>query len=154
MRERKRSSVQSAMHCFPKTLMWNNMFSQFMRGRNPLNALYAILAFHQNSIWIDTLLQFMKERNNWHSNALNVILIFWKKERWKNVSSVHERKKPFKCSLCDSSFSSKQHMNRHITSVHEGKKQLTFKCSECDSSFSKKGEMKKCFLSSWEEETL
>ena len=66
----------------------------------------------------------------------------------RHVASVHDRKKPFKCSQCDSSFSSKQHMNRHITSVREGKKQLTFKYSECDSSFSKKGEMKKCFLSS------
>ena len=40
----------------------------------------------------------------------------------KHVASVHEGKKPFKCDICDRSFSLKSHMNRHVASVHEGKK--------------------------------
>ena len=38
-----------------------------------------------------------------------------------HVSSVHERKKTFKCDICDYSFSQKSHLKIHVASVHEGK---------------------------------
>ena len=39
-----------------------------------------------------------------------------------HVASVHERKKPFKCDICDYSFSLKNTMKRHVMTVHGGKK--------------------------------
>ena len=38
------------------------------------------------------------------------------------------------CNICDESFTSKISLNRHIVSVHEGKK--PFKCAICDTSLS------------------
>ena len=43
-----------------------------------------------------------------------------------HVATVHERKKPFKCDLCNAEFTSKQRMKGHIATIHEGEKQ--FKC--------------------------
>ena len=39
-----------------------------------------------------------------------------------HVSSVHERNKPFKCEICDQTFSEKGSMNRHVARVHGEKK--------------------------------
>ena len=39
----------------------------------------------------------------------------------RHIASVHEGKKPFKCNNCEASFSEKQHVKRHIQSVHKGK---------------------------------
>ena len=55
--------------------------------------------------------------------------------------SVHEWNKPFKCDICDYSFSLKCNMNRHIVSVHNGKK--LYKCNICDATFSENRNMKK-----------
>ena len=54
----------------------------------------------------------------------------------RHVSSVHEGKKPFKCNICNASFARKNHLKTHVASVHEGKK--PFKCNICDASFSQK----------------
>ena len=40
--------------------------------------------------------------------------------------------KPHECSLCDKSFSKKQHLIRHML-THTGKK--PYKCSQCDKTF-------------------
>ena len=56
-----------------------------------------------------------------------------------HISSVHEEEKPFKCGICQASFSAKGDMNRHISSVHEKKK--PFNCGVCQASFSTKGDM-------------
>ena len=53
-----------------------------------------------------------------------------------NVDTVHEEKKPFfQCDQCDKQFSYKNHLKRHISSVHDGKK---FDCDQCDKQFSGK----------------
>ena len=49
-------------------------------------------------------------------------------------------KKPFKCSLCDTSFSLKQTLEKHIASVHEGKK--PYKCNICETSYVQRGHLK------------
>ena len=36
-----------------------------------------------------------------------------------HVDSVHERKKPFNCSKCTTSFATKSHLKDHIRFVHE-----------------------------------
>ena len=36
-----------------------------------------------------------------------------KKKLAKHIAAVHERKKQFKCDICDYSSSKKNHMNRH-----------------------------------------
>ena len=41
----------------------------------------------------------------------------------KHVESVHEGRKPFKCSNCDGSFTEKGSLNRHIKSIHEQKRE-------------------------------
>ena len=45
-------------------------------------------------------------------------------------------KKPFKCMICDVSFSQKYTMKKHIAAVHEGNK--PYKCDTCDASFAEK----------------
>ena len=39
----------------------------------------------------------------------------------KHVSSIHVGKKPFKCDICDKNFSQKQKMKDHFAIVHEEK---------------------------------
>ena len=56
-------------------------------------------------------------------------------------TSVQEKKKPFKCDMCDYSFSEKGSLKKHIASVHEGKK--PFNCSICGYNCSEKGTLKK-----------
>ena len=55
----------------------------------------------------------------------------------RHVSSVHEGKKPFKCDFCDYSCSRKGDMNRHVSTVYESKK--SFKCGICDYTCSQLG---------------
>ena len=47
-----------------------------------------------------------------------------KKSLDRHILSVHEEKKPFKCAICDYSSSLKSNINRHVSSVHEGKNSL------------------------------
>ena len=51
-----------------------------------------------------------------------------------HISSVHEDQELFRCEICGKSLSG------HIAAVHEGKK--PFKCNICDYSCSRKGNMK------------
>ena len=45
-----------------------------------------------------------------------------------------DRRKPFKCDICDTRFESETHLKAHIDRVHEGKK--PFKCEHCKVGFS------------------
>ena len=58
----------------------------------------------------------------------------------RHMQSVHEKKKPHKCSICDYSCSQKGDLKKHIESVHEEKK--SHKCSICDYTCSRKGQLK------------
>ena len=53
----------------------------------------------------------------------------------RHIESVHEGKKSFKCNVYDTAFSEKSTLNGHIESVHDRKK--PFQCNICDSCFSK-----------------
>ena len=53
-----------------------------------------------------------------------------------HMESVHEKKKPYKCEICDANFTEKQGMVSHTQSVHEGIK--PFKCDICDATFTQK----------------
>ena len=55
----------------------------------------------------------------------------------RHVRSVHEGKKPFMCEICSSRFSEKCYLNSHIAHVHE--KKLKFTCDICKKGFSQKG---------------
>ena len=66
-----------------------------------------------------------------------------KKETKINMKNVLI--KSFKCEICMSHFAQKSWLNRHITSVHEGKK--LFKCEVCDYRFSRKGDLNQHVLS-------
>ena len=39
-----------------------------------------------------------------------------------HIARVHEGKKPFKCGICDYRFSVKGDVKKHVTAVHEEKK--------------------------------
>ena len=54
----------------------------------------------------------------------------------QHFKSVHEGKKPFKCTICDTCFSLKTNLSKHIKSVHEKRK--PFKCNICDADFASK----------------
>jgi KRAB domain-containing zinc finger protein len=58
----------------------------------------------------------------------------------RHIDSVHEQKKPHKCSICDFTTSRKETLKVHVESIHEGKK--LHKCSICDYTSSYKGHLK------------
>ena len=73
----------------------------------------------------------MKEKS--YSNVKFVQLAFLQLAGLKgHISSVHEKKKLYKCSNCDSSFANHYDTKFHIASVHDGKKQL--ECNICNAS--------------------
>ena len=39
----------------------------------------------------------------------------------KHVETVHEGKKQFKCDICNTKFGQKSFLNTHVVTVHEGK---------------------------------
>ena len=41
----------------------------------------------------------------------------------RHITSVHEGIKPFKCNICEANFARKSHLNEYSASVHERKKQ-------------------------------
>ena len=55
------------------------------------------------------------------------------------VKSVHEKKKPFKCDICNFSCYQKRDLKKHIESAHENKK--LFRCDICDKTFNQKTNM-------------
>ena len=50
--------------------------------------------------------------------------------------SVHERKKPFECKICQTLFYKSSSLDTHIDTHHKGK--LQFKCEICEKRFSDK----------------
>merc|ERR1711978_747113 len=52
---------------------------------------------------------------------------------------IHEGQK-FPCTQCESIFTWKRHLLRHMKSVHEGQK---FPCTQCESIFTRKGNLQK-----------
>ena len=62
-------------------------------------------------------------------------------EKTHCTDSVHERKKSFKCKICDARFPQNSDIKRHVASVHEGKKY--FQCNVCDASFAQNLDLKK-----------
>ena len=40
----------------------------------------------------------------------------------RHLATVHEGKKQFKCSICNKNFEQKRDLNKHVATVHEGKK--------------------------------
>ncbi len=50
-----------------------------------------------------------------------------------HVNTVHLKKKPYKCSHCDSAFGYAHHLERHVNTVHLKKK--PHECPHCDSAF-------------------
>ena len=64
-----------------------------------------------------------------------------KAQKVRNIKSVHEKEKPYKCTICDISFTAKASLNGHISSVHE--KQKPQKCTICDTSFAQIGNLQR-----------
>ena len=58
----------------------------------------------------------------------------------RHIESVHEGKRPFKCDHCELRFSEKRNVKKHISAVHE--KQKPFNCGSCDSKFATKTTLK------------
>ena len=62
------------------------------------------------------------------------------RELSKDFTSVHERT-TFKCDYCQSNLKTKKIFKKHISSIHEAKRQ-EFKCFVCSLSFLQKGTLK------------
>ena len=56
------------------------------------------------------------------SNVTFVMLVLQKKKNIENTCYVHEGKKPFKCNICDTSFTEQGTLKRHMASIFEEKK--------------------------------
>ena len=61
-------------------------------------------------------------------------------EKKRYIASVHERKKPHNCPICDKAFNRKAHLTSHISGVHEGNK--PHECSLCDKMLKSSGALK------------
>jgi len=59
----------------------------------------------------------------------------------KHVDSIHEGKKPFQCDICQKSFTQKASMTTHILTIHEGEK--PHHCEICDERVTMKNHMKR-----------
>ena len=59
----------------------------------------------------------------------------------RHIASVHEGKKPFKCDFCDYRCYLKSAMKRHVASVHERNK--PFKCDFCNYRCTEKSYLKR-----------
>ena len=55
-----------------------------------------------------------------------------------HLKSVHERKKHYKCDVCDKAYSEKGVLTRHVNHIHKG---IKLKCKICDQDFSEKGKL-------------
>ena len=58
-----------------------------------------------------------------------------------HIQSVHDKKKPFKCTTCEKHFAKKDNLKTHVKRIHEGKKTM-FSCTICDTSFERKDRLK------------
>ena len=58
-----------------------------------------------------------------------------------HVESILDKKKTFKCVLCQEFFSLKQTLNQHVIVIHE--KDKTIKCEICDATFSHRNYLRK-----------
>ena len=66
-----------------------------------------------------------------------------------HISSVHEEKKQVMCQICGKTFQHKKSLSGHIATTHEGKK--PFKCNICDYSCLLKIDMnRQCLLDMFE----
>lgn len=59
----------------------------------------------------------------------------------KHVRAVHERRRPFQCSTCHARFQQKDHMQKHEICVH--KKLRQYSCTTCGAAFGWRGVLKK-----------
>ena len=97
------------------------------------------LILKRNQACLDISLLCMKKRkNSIHSSVpfVEVALLKKKASMQVHIATVDEGQKPFKCSICDDSFTQIGSMKRHIASNHEGQK--AFKCHKFLSFFSTK----------------
>ena len=54
----------------------------------------------------------------------------------RHMTEVHEKKRPFKCDICNMEFTRKFHLKNHIRCVHEKKKLIKpYKCEICAKAF-------------------
>uniref|UniRef100_A0A7S1TLB1 C2H2-type domain-containing protein n=1 Tax=Erythrolobus australicus TaxID=1077150 RepID=A0A7S1TLB1_9RHOD len=59
----------------------------------------------------------------------------------KHIKNVHEHQRPFKCPSCPMTFQQKNHQVKHVATVHENIR--PFKCDHCDASFGWVGVLRK-----------
>ena len=76
---------------------------------------------------------------------ISYLLILLKGTLKVHISVVHEKKKPFMCDLCGSSFAKRPKLKSHYEIVHEGIKR--HKCSICSARFSNTHNMR-CHIAS------
>ena len=104
-----------------RKITWKNTFHKSLKERNYSNVIFVT----KPMFWIHIVHQFMKIEK--YSSVKFVITAVPRRLTWKkkNMASVHEGKKPFKCEVCY--YMEKRTMKSHIASIHEGKK---FQCKQ------------------------
>ena len=146
------SSALNAMPVLHKNRIYEDIFQQFMRTIDHLAVIIVKLALEEKWNYKDILILFMRGKgiisvpivtkaldnqaiygltfNQFMRGKKLTNVPFVIPDLHKNkVKSVHEKKKNFKCSLCDFATFAKSNLKQHIIAVHEGMNKVL--CTIC-----------------------
>ena len=90
----------------------------------------------QNKYWISMLLESMNKTSHSFVNFVSSVSLI--SRTWKNMQHQSWRREAIRMRILQS-YSHKGDMNRHVASVHEGKRPL--KCEFCDNTFSRQSNL-------------
>ena len=117
MRRRNHMNVKFVALASRTMMIWKNIHNQFMKRTFHTCAYFVILDFHVKIILKDILNPFIRIRNQTSAHIV-IILVMKKSSLNAHVKSVHEKKRPNKCPICNKCFTERRKMKRQIKSFH------------------------------------
>lgn len=85
-----------------------------------------------------TIIQLTEHMSGAHNKSFNCtecVKCFGNISELTKHKRTHSMERPFKCEICDETFSQQSSLQLHVKKVHENKDERNFKCTLCDYSF-------------------